>query len=324
MIDVRTTAPPEPPAAEPRRRVPETPVWRAVAIVICALCVGALLNAEPLGRTAAAQRPGALRNVAVAAADFAGDVASLTRFDVPRRLIDEARDRSGSPAAPTSIEPTVVFVPTPEHPARMWVGGDSLVDTFGPALVGGAEETRVVTARWDVRYSSGLTRPLLFDWADYVSRELAAHPVEIVVFMVGANDAQPIEVEGAGWASFPGDDWKQEYRTRVGRLMDLLAAHAATVYWIGQPIARSDRQSERIAVMNEIYRRESATRTAVRYVDAWELFSDAEGDYSDYLPDASGAPVRVRNADGIHLSPAGAALLTEATLEVIERDWTLP
>lgn len=293
---------------------------KVLAVLVGALALGTLLNAGPLSETAAAQRPGWQRQLALTFTDVASEVSSAMRLDEPRQWIDEFRDSSDEGTTGSTVRQ--VFTPATDLPARLWVAGDSLVNTFGPALVEAAEATDVVEARWDVRYSSGLTRPMLFDWESHVGVELGNHPADIVVFMIGANDAQPILAAGE-WESFPGDAWRAEYRTRVAAMMENMTDRAATVYWVGQPIARSERQSQRASVMNDIYRTEAELRPRVRYIDAWELFADANGNYAAYLPDHSGREALMRDADGVHLSVAGAEHLARTVLEAIRMDWSI-
>jgi hypothetical protein len=305
-----------------RQRPANTTTARtAVAVTVAGLLVGALLNAVPLEATARSQPPGWRRTVALPFAEALADISRALGTDRPRAWIDDLRRSlaDGSPRGTTGRRP--VFVPSRQNPAHLWVAGDSLTDTFGPALVNRAESTGVIDARREVQYSSGLNRPV-FDWAARIEAELTAHPADIVVFMIGANDGVPVETP-AGWMGTGQPGWRDEYRRRVARAMDLLTARAATVYWVGQPITKSAALASKVALMNEIYRSEAAAH-GIRYVDAWTLFTDASGGYAAYLPDAGGRPELVRRADGVHFTPAGADRLADAVLDAIGRDWELP
>lgn len=224
---------------------------------------------------------------------------------------------------PTTTTLPGLFTPTPESPARVWIAGDSLTERFGPSLVNLLAGTGVVETRRDVEYSTGLTRPDFFDWPDRLQRELSEAPTDILVFMIGANDGQPI-LTPAGWIPFGTDDWINEYRARVEATARLGSELATTIYWIGQPIARSDEYSAKMALMNAIYESEAARRPNVRYVDTWDLFSGPDGEYSAYLPDESGTSVLMRISDGIHLTVDGGDRLAQLVREVIEIDWALP
>lgn len=293
----------------------------AIAVMFAGLVVGALLNAVPLEATARAQPPGWRRTVGLPVAEALADVSRALWLDRPRAWIDDVRRSLADEVAGLPPERRPVFVPSESTPAHLWVAGDSLTDTFGPALVNLVEATGVVDARREVQYSSGLNRPV-FDWGARIETELSANPADIVVFMIGANDGVPVETQ-AGWMGTDQPGWRDEYRRRVARTMDLLTARAATVYWVGQPITRSATLSAKVAIMNEIYRQE-ATAHRIRYVDAWSLFADASGGYSAYLPDAGGRPELVRRTDGVHFTAAGADRLAEAVLDTIREDWKLP
>jgi uncharacterized protein len=328
-------------------------------VVIGALVVGALLNADALLSTASTQEAGPRRDVAIAVATPLVEVSHAIGLDRPRAWLESALGRTTDDHTPLpdpapEPEPTAAPSPTPdapspspdpspvpdpipspraspspqalvatvEDPATLWVAGDSLTETFGPALVNLALGSQVLEPDHDLFYSSGLTRPDFFDWPAYLERRLAEQPADIVVFMIGANDAQPIQVDGA-WVEYGTPAWFEEYERRVERTAEVLAAGATTVYWIGQPIARPSGYRDRMAQLDAIYERVVADHPSLRYVSSWELFSSPDGTYSAYLPDADGAQVLVRAGDGIHLTRDGGRWLAEHVLTAISEDWRL-
>jgi hypothetical protein len=134
--------------------------------------------------------------------------------------------------------------------------------------------------------------------------------------MFGANDAQGI-VTATGPEPFGTEAWVAEYRARVAAMMDLLEADSRVVYWIGQPVMRSDAFADRMSVLDSVYEDEAAGRERVRYVDSWTLFTDASGGYAAYLPGADGTPVLVRQGDGIHLTRAGGERLARVVVDLV-------
>lgn len=48
----------------------------------------------------------------------------------------------------------------------------------------------------DFRYSTGLTRPDFFDWPAHAQARTAALQPEVVLFLVGPNDSQPLVTDG--------------------------------------------------------------------------------------------------------------------------------
>ena len=74
-------------------------------------------------------------------------------------------------------------------PLRLWVGGDSLAGSLGPALGTITGATGVVQPYFDSRVSSGLADPGFFDWPDHATTEMARLDPEVVVFIIGTNDS---------------------------------------------------------------------------------------------------------------------------------------
>jgi hypothetical protein len=76
-----------------------------------------------------------------------------------------------------------------------------------------------------------------------------------------------------------------------------------------------------MAVVNQAYADEAASRPWVTYVDAGAVLGGPGGTYAENLPagpDGGGAPVVVRQPDGIHLTPAGGERLAAEVMAVIE------
>lgn len=168
----------------------------------------------------------------------------------------------------------------------------SMITAMGAIAVQPAPEYQI---------SSGLLTPQRFDWAAFVTREMAARTPDVAVIMLGANDA---------YAGMPLD----LYRRRVGELMDAMYAPARYVVWVGEPnMGRADLVAA-IPAINRIFAEEASRRPWVTYVDTWLLTSDAAGRYQQYLPDAGGAPVQIRADDGVHFTPAGGRRLAYAVL----------
>ena len=65
--------------------------------------------------------------------------------------------------------------------------------------------------------------------------------------------------------------------------------------------------------MNQVFAEEAGKRPWVRYVDTWSLTSDANGNYTPYLPDGTLA----RGNDGVHFTSAGGNYLAQAVIAAI-------
>jgi uncharacterized protein len=74
------------------------------------------------------------------------------------------------------------------------------------------------------------------------------------------------------------------------------------------PIMKSDKLAARMLAFNDIYR-ERVQRAGMTYIDIWEGFADDAGHYSANGPDVTGQIVKIRAADGVHFTEAGARKL---------------
>lgn len=218
-----------------------------------------------------------------------------------------------TPTVPPAPEPSSTPEPPPPPPppppvatgslagVRVWSNGDSTSFFMSVSFLNQAANAGAVQTQPEPEYqiSSGLLRPEFFDWPAYLAAEMASRDPDVVVFMVGANDA---------YVGMPLDT----YRQRVATVMDQLGDRR--VIWVGQPnMGRADLAAA-IPPMNQVYAQEAASRPWVTYIDAWALTSDASGAYAQYLPDETGTLRQIRADDGVHLTAEGGRRLANAVM----------
>lgn len=325
---------------------------RVFAVGIAGLILAALLNAGSILERSKEKPFGTERDVWVAVWQPIDWVSRTLYLDRPHQWIDEAIGRHDNqpggialptptpgdeapgktpePEEPTETpepeEPTPVPTLAPgelirtasaEEPLQLWIGGDSQAQVFGQSLVALATDTGVIEPQLDYRISSGLTRLDYFNWPAHLANVAEEQDPDAMVLIFGANDVQGIETPD-GEIFQPGEPgWSAEYRRRVAGTMDLLQGEVGRQFWVGQPIASSESYSERMAMVNTIFREEAEARPWVSYIDSWALFTDENGEYSAFLPDESGTPVDMRQGDGIHLTRAGGDRLATAVLDAV-------
>ncbi len=68
---------------------------------------------------------------------------------------------------------------------------------------------------------------------------------------------------------------------------------------------KAERFSADMEQINEIYRA-SAASAGVPFIEIWDIFADDHGQYSAFGPDVNGQNVKLRAADGVHFTSAGA------------------
>jgi hypothetical protein len=231
---------------------------------------------------------------------FGGDDATRAAGTVRVAPGDVTRSTTTTVAAPKHACRATL---TSDDPLRLWIGGDSLAGSLGPALGEITGATGVVQPYFDSRVSSGLSNPGFFDWPDHATSELERLKPEIVVFFIGTNDySTPTD----------GDAWKVEYAKRVEEMLSALGTDGRTVYWVGAPILKDDNMDEGAAAVNAVAAGVVAKHTNAEYVDAHKLFADADGKFAQNLTDETGKLVTMRAGDGVHLTVDGGKYLARS------------
>lgn len=328
------------------------PAGTVLLALIIGLGLAALLNAQSLQSAAESMHVGTTRSIAMALVKPVTAVSSLLRLDRPRAAIEDALGRgarevagvhtrtpepepsgadgggSGSDGSaspkPSAAPSAAIFTPTKDKKLALWVGGDSMAMTFGESLVAMADRTGVIETALDYHVSSGLSRPDFFNWPKRLKAEMKGFQPDVVVFASGANDGQDVQYEGKVY-SYGTEEWNDLYRERVAVAMNIASGEQGRpVWWVGMPIARDPAQSEIYRNFNTIYKEEAEKRPNVHYVDTYAMFSDAGGNYSDYLTGISGKKELMRQGDGIHWSRAGSDLVAAEVMEQIAELYKFP
>jgi hypothetical protein len=348
------------PAAEADDRVAGIqPAGRALVVMVAALVLAMLVNADALVARAEQQPLGPKRDRALAVWHPVQDVSHVLQLHRVRQVADwlagNDDDHRGGPVAPaadgerssagddatttpttapTSAEtttpttapaPSELRTPTASDPLRLWVVGDSQAQTLGGALTEQAGSSGVMTAGVHFENSSGLVRPDFYDWPGALTDDVAAHDPEVVVVFLGANDGQGIVLpDGTAVQTVDDPRWAVEYQRRVGAVMDSLRADGRTVVWVGQPPMRGAEFDGIMKHVNAAYVAEAASRPWVAYVDPATIVGGPGGAYADLVADPAGNPTAVRSTDGIHLSRAGADLVSAQILAQVRQRAGLP
>ena len=234
---------------------------------------------------------------------------------------------------------------TAANPLRLWVGGDSLAGSLGPALGAIAGATGVVQPYFDSRVSSGLTSPNFFDWPAQAEKEMPRLDPEIAVFIIGANDyTAPRRTSGFAnsttttntrtptstsspavtsttadsAASIAGEPWKSDYAARIDNMLSKLEGPNRTVIWVGPPPFGNEHDNEDVQKVSELSKQVLDHHPEAVFVDDYSLFLDSNGKYSDKLPDDKGVLTTMRTGDGVHFTMDGAKKLARAIYALVD------
>ena len=155
---------------------------------------------------------------------------------------------------------------------------------------------------------SGLVRRDVIDWPKAAEDYLKANPkVGYAVVMLGANDRQPIR-DGDQTVDPLTDRWRELYRARVEALVKVFDDRKIPLVWVGTPPMRSESLTRDLGSINDIVR-DAVTKGGGTYVDVGPGFSDDRNHYTATGPDLDGQNAKLRTADGVHFTHAGARKL---------------
>ncbi len=262
------------------------------------------------------------------------------------------RRRTAAPRPPAREPDVAVAKPAVNASHFVAVFGDSLGQILASGLDDALSDRPDVAVLHDARDSSGLVREDFYNWPRAIAELLAAQPkpedrpkgdkakaddrskaadrakpderpraghekIDVAVMMIGANDRQ---VLGDGSGSYePGSDqWTVLYARRVTTIAEAFKKANIPLIWVGVPITKDDAFADDMAALNDIYR-DVAAKTGATFVDTWEAFSDAKGDFSTFGPDVNGQTVRLRSADGVHFTKAGGRKLAHFVVTQVRR-----
>ncbi len=150
---------------------------------------------------------------------------------------------------------------------------------------------------------SGFVRDDVVNWPVYLPTLLEEIKPAYLVVMLGSNDRQMMRENGAKLKKRTAE-WDAAYKKRVESLGSVIKASGVPYFWVGLPPVRFKTMNTDFLVFNEIYSK-AAQSPKGKFVDVWDGFSDADGNYSRSGPDVNGQIVLLRPKDGINLTKAG-------------------
>jgi hypothetical protein len=297
------TQPPDAPRARPRA---------ALILVTALVVVIAVLVAVVDSRDTGSRERAAVTSTSAAPTTPTTRAASATTAPAPTTTRAPVRTRAA-------------FRPTAAKPLRLWVGGDSLAAGPSWAVFEAAKATGVMKPLAEYQIGTGLVRSEFWDWPKHMDAVVRARDPQVSVFMVGANDDQPVNVDGTSYGP-PDAHWVAVYRQRVRQLMTTLTANGRYLVWIGMPPMQDAKYSQSMGLLDQIMQKEAAKHPRVRYIDAWTMFSAAgsPGTYAQSVPDENGHLASMRLDDGIHLNVDGSQRLARAVLAEVGTIAALP
>ena len=235
-----------------------------------------------------------------------------------------SRPKSGSkpseggkaPTTPTTTPPNPKD-PTAANPLRVLIVGDSIGIDLGDALQPDLAQTGVVSAGLDGRVSTGLTRPDYFNWPAELTADIKSQNPQVVVIMIGANDAQ--DFLGPPDVPYTSPQWNALYAQRVAQFMQIAQSGGATVVWVGMPPMQDAGLNAQMSDVNAVVQQQAAkTHPSVVYLSTDRSLGTAQGGYTAFVTNGAGQVVNVRTPDGTHLTPGGGQVAAQQVIAELQ------
>ena len=196
-------------------------------------------------------------------------------------------------------------------PLTVLATGDSMIQYVDFELEDRLAGDRVVS---DARISTGLSKPFMFNWPRHAHRQVRRLHPDVTVMFIGANDGFPF-----GDTACCGGAWRKAYARRVRDMVRTYAQRGAgRVYWCLLPAPRGGDFRRVFRAVNAGIRRAARKEPGVRVIDLVETFTPGFAFRQSITYE--GRTVSVRQDDGVHLNPAGAAIAADLIVERMRRD----
>ncbi|MDP2712109.1 MAG: hypothetical protein Q8O56_12910 [Solirubrobacteraceae bacterium] len=189
----------------------------------------------------------------------------------------------------------------PKAPPLVLTTGDSTmqgVDSFLADELGNA-----ATVRSDIRVGTGISKS---DWLAIARAQVRRHKQKVTVMSVGVNEGFAMTTPAGAKLECCDGAWLTEYVRRLGAMIDSYRRGGdGRVIWLTLPLPRGGPLMPIVSAVNAAIVRAGRGRRGVAVLRMDQLFSpDGFTEVIRYR----GRYVRVRAADGIHLSVSGTAI----------------
>jgi hypothetical protein len=329
-----------------RVRLPWT---RVLVLGVLAFALWFLLFAPTLQHNAQVSPVGHRRTVSL---DVTGPAATLSRDLQLSRIVSATGRSSRQPGGtvglitsgprvhrpkakpkqtptPGTATTTTTAPPDPKHPTaaaplRVLIVGDSIGLDMGGALQSDLAATGVVNAALDARESTGLTRPDYFNWPAELTTDLKAADPQVVVVMIGANDAQ--DFLGPPDTPYASPKWNDLYAQRVAQFLQIASSGGAAVVWVGMPPMQNPDLSAQLVDLNAVGEHQAAiAKPPATFVSTQKSLGSATGAYTAFVTNAAGQIVNTRTPDGIHLTPGGSQVVAQQVIaQLVTNGYHIP
>ncbi|MEP0941839.1 MAG: SGNH family hydrolase [Rhizobiaceae bacterium] len=227
------------------------------------------------------------------------------------------RSKKSRTASAASKAAAVKALPKSENAKVILVVGDFFASGLADGLTTALAQAPTLKVVNKAKGLSGFVRTDIVDWSQDLQPLVEEHRPSYIVAMLGSNDRQQMRNDGKRLKKMT-PEWLAAYSERVNSLGKALKDTGIRYAWVGLPPVRFKSMTKDFLQFNEIYGKAATSRNG-RFLDVWDGFSDAEGNYSRSGPDVNGQIVLLRAKDGINLTRAGKRRLSYYVEGAIQR-----
>lgn len=228
---------------------------------------------------------------------------------------DRPRPSGGEPETAAPVKkavPKTIFVA---------VIGDSFAQDLAPGLSEALSERPEVGLVREIRPGIGFLKETEKTWRMVVDEVLARDPpITAAVIFMGPNDDPPkkkkkkkkgeeeAEVTPPTLTASP---WMDRYAAKVDDIALAFRQKNIPMVWVGLPPVEDEKTTADHLFLNDLVRQRVVSLGGA-FVDVWQGFVDEEEKFTVQGPNIEGRVVRLRTADGVHFTKAGARKIGHA------------
>lgn len=180
------------------------------------------------------------------------------------------------------------------------------------------KKDQTVTIELKSKSGTGLSRPDVFDWLDFVDKTKGTFQ-KMVIFL-GTNDAQNL-LNGKIVIPFDSKEWRDEYGLRVRKLLQKACSKSKQVYWVSSLRMKSESFDAKMRSLHDVVRREIKDQpSCAQFVSAGSWFTKKSKYTDTWVTETKKngkKTIKLRVSDGIHLTYWGADLFSQKLIESI-------
>jgi hypothetical protein len=200
-------------------------------------------------------------------------------------------------------------------PLKILIIGDSFIESvFGPQLERDLLAFDGISTVRFGKIATGFNRNSeIFNWTQNIKSLISQHDPDIILISLGANDVNPML-----GLTFYQQEWRDIYADRVEEFANTIPDDIR-IYWIGHTISTNSIWNEGIVVIIDIFKKEIDEHENQSFIDVWDRFTK-DGAYASFIENDDGIMIKVKDADGIHFTQAGADILSHLVIENMKED----